>query len=105
MPEEEKNLNGDARLEQKVRGVLVSEGKLLWGVIAASLLVGGFFWKIQMDIALIKQNHMAHIESIERQIAEQNEKYNELKQANNDCLNKVIDFNSKLDQLIGLHKK
>jgi hypothetical protein len=97
--ENQENNNGN--LEKKVENILISKTKLVYGIIVATLIVGSLFFKIQMDVALIRQNHAAHIEQIMGDIKELKEKDIALVQENKDLMELLIDYNSKLDTLIG----
>lgn len=52
----------DAQFDQKVRNVVISQVQLLIAVVAFLVPMLGFFFKIQLDVALIKQNHESHME-------------------------------------------
>jgi putative N-acetylmannosamine-6-phosphate epimerase len=59
---------GNGNLESKVEHILISKTKMIYGIIVILVPIIGIFYKIQLDVALIKQNHSAHIEAIANQI-------------------------------------
>lgn len=67
----------NGNLEKKVEHILVSKFQFWMAIFVFLIPIVAFFFKIQLDIALIKQNHEAHIESamaeIERLTKEQGE--------------------------------
>ncbi|MFA5730267.1 MAG: hypothetical protein WC938_03580 [Candidatus Paceibacterota bacterium] len=50
-------------LENTVENVLISKTKMIYGIIIVMIPILAFFFKIQLDIALIKENHEAHMEA------------------------------------------
>jgi len=93
----------DSKTESKVEKIMVAKIRVLYGIIIATLIIGGIFSKIQQDIALIKQNHYTHIETIEKEILALNEKYLELK-ANDIDLNKQwLDLRDNFKKLLWVH--
>lgn len=101
--------NGDAKVEQKVEHFLISKLQLVVSLGVFLSVVIGFFFKIQMDIALIKQNEFAHMErmqgDIQRIDTDYQKKDAELKQTMVDLMKIIGDNNRKLDTLIGQHSK
>lgn len=63
-----------------IRTVLTNEVKYILAIIAFIFGIVQPYYAIKQDISLIQQNHTAHIESIQKEVAEMNEKYLELKQ-------------------------
>ena len=59
----------DLKLEKKVETVMMSKVQLIYALLIILLPVCGFFFKIQLDVALIKQNHEAHIQTAMEKIA------------------------------------
>ena len=62
--------NENAFVEQKVESIMISKIQLVasFGVFLAIII--GFFFKIQLDVSLIKQNHETHMEMALTKIAE-----------------------------------
>lgn len=92
-------------LEQKVEHIMISKGKFYIGLIVFMVPIIAFFFKIQMDVALIKENHYVHIEQINRDIEDLKKADTELRQQNVDLMKVIGEYNSKLDVLIGQHQK
>jgi len=69
----ENQQNGNGNLERRVEHILISKTKLLYGVVAIvvppMIAVICFFYNIQVNIALIKQNHEAHMQTALEKIA------------------------------------
>lgn len=95
----------NGNLEQKVEHIMITKTKFYVGIIIFMVPVIGFFFKIQMDVALIKENHYVHIEQINRDIEDLKKTDSELRQQNVDLMKVLGDYNSKLDVLIGQHQK
>lgn len=98
---ENKTSNGNGCLETKVENIMINKLHLIIGIIAFMVPIVGFFFKIQMDVALIKQNHEAHIETIMGKIKDIDSEILANKTEHKDIENKYENINSKLDQLIG----
>lgn len=66
--------------ENWIRKALTSEVKYAIAIII--FVVGGVapFYSIKQDVALIKQNHLAHIEQIQKDIKENSDSIKELKE-------------------------
>ena len=60
----------NGNLERKVEHILISKTKMIYGIIIIMIPVIAFFFKIQLDIALIKNNHEAHMQTALGKIAE-----------------------------------
>ena len=50
-------------LDERVEHILISKTKMLYSIIVIMVPILGFFFKIQLDITLIKENHEAHMEA------------------------------------------
>ena len=99
------NQNNTASLDQRVEHIMISKTKFYVGLIVFMVPVIGFFFKIQTDVALIKENHYTHIEQIKKDIGELNAVDTELRQQDIDLMKVLGEYNSKLDILIGQHQK
>ena len=95
--------NGEAKLEQKVEHIMITKVQLIISLIVFLVPVISFFFKIQMDVALIKQNHYVHIEQLTAQIEDLQGEDTKLEKDNKELLDLIISYNSKLDQLLGAH--
>ncbi|HSV94556.1 MAG TPA: hypothetical protein VLH94_01060 [Spirochaetia bacterium] len=60
--------------ESKWRGWLTSEVKFIIGIIGFVIGVVAPYYDIKQDVALIKQNHYTHIEQLQKDIAQLNER-------------------------------
>jgi hypothetical protein len=70
----EETKNNPDQIERKVEAVMIKKAHAIYGlltfVVAFIAPIVGLFFKIQLDIALIKQNHEAHIERALDEIVE-----------------------------------
>jgi hypothetical protein len=99
----ETNGNGDAKLENKVEHILINKTKLVWGIVVATTIIAGLFFKMELEVALIKENAFVHLEAQGKDIVELKAEDLRLKQENKDLMNLIISYNSKLDRLLGAH--
>jgi uncharacterized membrane-anchored protein YhcB (DUF1043 family) len=92
-------------IEQKVEKVMISKIQLIVSLAIVVSTIVGFFFKIQMDIALIKENHYTHIENLQRDMerinAEYQEKDKELKDTQVNLMKTIGENNAKLNQIMG----
>jgi len=56
-------------LDDRVEAIMIGKTKLVYGIVLATLIIAGLFFKIQLDVALIKQNHEAHMQAALEKIA------------------------------------
>jgi hypothetical protein len=63
-------MSKDINLVEKVDQIMITRAKLYMGIIIFMVPIVGFFFKIQLDVALIKQNHEAHMQAALERIAE-----------------------------------
>ena len=101
----QENSTDVANLDQRVEHIMISKTKFYVGLIVFMVPVIGFFFKIQTDVALIKENHYTHIEQIKKDIGELKAVDTELRQQDIDLMKVIGEYNSKLDILIGQHQK
>lgn len=85
-------------LEKKVENIIISKTKIVYAIIVVMLPIVGFFFKIQLDIALIKQNHEAHMQAALEKIAE-------LEKQESDLMVKLDKDHEAIIQLMTVHKK
>jgi hypothetical protein len=90
--------HGEAQLEQKVENIMISKMHLLIGIIAFMVPVLGFFFKIQLDVALIKQNHEAHMQTALEEIAD-------LKKADSELQKKLDTDHDAIIRLLQMSEK
>ena len=55
--------NNVGNLDQKVENIMVSKIQLIFGILFFMVPIIGFFFKIQLDISLIRTNHEAHMQA------------------------------------------
>lgn len=85
-------------LEKKVENIIISKSKMVYGIVLVMLPIVGFFFKIQLDVALIKQNHEAHMQAALEKIAE-------LEKQESELLVKLDKDHEAIIQLMTVHKK
>ena len=95
--------NGNGNLEQKVEHIMISKTKLVYGIVIATIMVVGFFFKIQLDVALIKQNHMAHMEATLVAIEDIKNEQTELMNSDKDIRSKINDQQEAIIRLLQMH--
>lgn len=93
---DQENCNGN--LEHKVEHILISKVQLIYSVALVLIPIICFFWRIQLDIALIQQNHEAHMQTALEKIAELEKTESKL----NDRLEKQ---NEAIIRLLQMHDK
>ena len=70
MTEEQNTTANQAQTENIVKRILTSEVKYFIGIIIFLAGVVAPYYQIRQDIELIKQNHLYHIESMQKEILE-----------------------------------
>ena len=93
--------DNEPKLEKKVEDILVNKTKLVYGIVVATVVIATLFFKIQLDVALIKQNHEAHMETIEKEILNLQKQQDANLSEHDKIINKYDLLSSKIDQLIG----
>jgi hypothetical protein len=88
----------DAKTEQKVEHYLISKLQLLaaLGLFMATII--GLFFRIQLDVALIRQNHEAHIQAIlenMQRMEEENKEQNDRLEKQNDGIIRLLQMHEK----------
>lgn len=66
-------------LETNVEHIMFNKARLLWGIIVATLVLGGVFYKLQLDLALASQKLDTLIVSFDKlntKIVDEQEKQN-----------------------------
>lgn len=77
-------------IEDQVEHIMITKGKLWFGVITILIPIISFFIKIQYDVKLIKENHFTHIENIYNNIEDLKKADTELRQQYNELLKSLI---------------
>jgi len=70
MTEDQNTIANQVQTESIVKKILTSEVKYAIGIVMFLVGVVAPYYDIKQDVALIKQNHYAHIESIQKEILE-----------------------------------
>jgi uncharacterized protein YabN with tetrapyrrole methylase and pyrophosphatase domain len=68
MTEDQNTIANQVQTESIVKKILTSEVKYIIGIVIFLVGVVAPYYDIKTEIALIKQNHIAHIETMEKQI-------------------------------------
>jgi hypothetical protein len=68
MTEDQNTIANQAQTENIVKRILTSEVKYIIGIVIFLVGVVAPYYDIKQDVALIKQNHMAHMETMTKQI-------------------------------------
>lgn len=90
--------NIDEKLERKVEHILISKSKMIYGIIIVMVPILAFFFKIQLDVALIKENHEAHMEAALEKIAN-------LENGEKELMNKLDTDHDAIIRLLQMHTK
>ena len=93
MTEEQNKSANDAQTENIVKKIMTSEVKYFIGIIVFLAGVVAPYYQIRQDIALITQNHFAHMETMTREIERNSVEIKEMKILETELL-KVISENS-----------
>lgn len=75
--------------EALIKRILTTEVKYVIGIAVFIIGVVRPYYAILNEIELIKQNHMAHMEKMQLQIQNLEDKYIDLKKENSELLNKI----------------
>jgi hypothetical protein len=70
--QDQNTIANQAQTENIVKRILTSEVKYIIGIVIFLVGVVAPYYDIKQDVALIKQNHMAHMETMTKQIEENN---------------------------------
>jgi hypothetical protein len=85
-------------VDKRIEHILISKTKMIYGIIVIMVPIVTFFFKIQLDVALIKQNHEAHMQTALEKIAALEE--NKIKQDE-----RLEVQNKAIIELMLIHKK
>ncbi len=88
-------------IEKEVHQVIVTRFQLIASVCGLLIPVMGAFSSIQTDIALIKQNHLTHIENIQREVADIKKREEIRDKALSDLVKTFIDNTGEINKAIG----
>lgn len=76
--EQNNHSEANGNLEKKVEHILITKVQFWVSILVFMVPIIGFFFKIQLDIALIKQNHEAHMQVALEKIAKLEEEEKEI---------------------------
>ena len=86
-------------INEIIKAVLTNEVKYILAIIAFVFGIVQPYYAIKEDISLIKQNHISHIEAIEKEILDINEKYLELKTKDQELQNTQLELMKNISAL------
>lgn len=82
--------------ESAIKKILTSEVKYIIAIIIFLVGVVAPYYDIRQEIALIKQNHLAHIENISNSIKEMQSEIKDMKSTEILLMTKIAEQNSKI---------
>jgi Na+/H+ antiporter NhaC len=88
-----------AQTESIVKKILTSEVKYVIGIIVFLVGVVAPYYDIKTEIALIKQNHYAHIEAMTKQIEADTSNIEELKQTQVKLMTVIAEHSIRISTL------
>ena len=86
--------------DDKLKKVLTTEVKYLIGI---ALFVAGVlapFYSVKQDVALIKQNHYSHIETMTEQIRNNSDDIKDVEERQTELMEIIITNQARLDSII-----
>ena len=90
------SLEESAQAEGIFKKLLTTEVKYVIGIILFILGVVAPFYYIKTEIALIKQNHSAHIETMQKEILENSGDIEELSKIQIELMKQISEQNAKI---------
>lgn len=93
MTNDQNTIANEVQTESIVKKILTSEVKYLIGIVIFLVGVVAPYYDIKTEIALIKQNHYAHIETMNKNIESSMAEIKELKEEQTELM-KIIAENS-----------
>lgn len=96
MTEDQNTISNTAQTESIVKKILTAEVKYAIGIVIFLVGVVAPYYDIKTEIALIKQNHYAHIETMSKDILKCGEEVKALREDQE----KIIQDQSKMIELI-----
>jgi len=95
---ETKSTEQNAVLDQKIENIIINKVHLLIAIVTFMVPVIWFFFRIQLDIALIKQNHEAHMEKAITEINElkkSDSRQDDILSKQNDSIIRLLEINGR----------
>jgi len=99
MTEEQNKTANEAQTENIVKKVMTSEVKYFIGIIVFLAGVVAPYYQIRQDIALITQNHFAHMETMTREIERNSAEIKEMKILETELLKAISENSYRLKTL------
>jgi uncharacterized protein YabN with tetrapyrrole methylase and pyrophosphatase domain len=99
LTKDQNTIANTAQTETIVKKILTSEVKYVIGIILFLVGVVAPYYDIKTEIALIKQNHYAHIETMTGQIKENSEEIKEMKATELKLMTSIAENNAILRRL------
>lgn len=94
---QENTTANEVQTENIVKRILTSEAKYIIGIIIFLVGVVGPYYSIKSDIALIKQNHSAHIETMQRNIESMQAEITDMKKTEVELMKEIAKQGALMD--------
>lgn len=105
MTEDQNTIANNAQTESIVKKILTSEVKYVIGIV---IFLGGVvapYYNIKTEIALIKQNHLAHIENMQGDILSLTEEVVEMKKTETELMKMIVAHDAETKSLFSNQNK
>jgi len=99
MTNDQNAIANQAQTESIVKKILTSEVKYVIGIVLFLVGVVAPYYDIKTEIALIKQNHYAHIETMTGQIKENSEEIKQMKETEVKLMTTIAENNVILKRI------
>jgi cell division protein FtsB len=99
MTEDQNTIANQVQTESIVKKILTSEVKYILGIVVFLVGVVAPYYDIKTEIALIKQNHYAHIEQLTKEMAANTEEIKDLKKTEVTLMGVIADNSARIKVL------
>lgn len=99
MTEDQNTIANNVQTESIVKKILTSEVKYILGIVIFLVGVVAPYYDIKTEIALIKQNHYSHIETMTKQIEDNSNEIKELKETQTKLMQVIAENSVRLNVL------
>ena len=99
MTEDQNTIANNTQTESIVKKILTSEVKYAIGIIIFLVSVVAPYYDIKTEIALIKQNHYAHIETMNKNIESSMVEIKELKEEQTELMKIIVENSVRIKSL------
>jgi len=99
MTENLNNTANEAQTENIVKRILTSEVKYVIGIVIFLVGVVAPYYDIKQDVVLIKQNHIAHMETMTKQIQENSDVIKALNEKEYILMQKLAEVDGRVKSL------